>query len=279
MDHPELTADEVRRASFRSQIGGFAKRPVRDLLARVAVEIEAGRSPAQLTVTSVELPVKLRGYRIDDVTDLLTRLGITVQADPGLRGVNPKPARPGVSPLTSPTLMRDNFSGHVLDADDSLLGGVRGSSKGQVLDDPEGRTLLQMRPSTKKGDGWVVADAAGAEIGRIVNQSRAVGPNRRRYDLQAGATVIGRCGTRVLGNLMFIEDEAGTEIAVGKHRERLLGERRKDGVFLDTVWTLHQPLGEPLRSLAVCAVLLTESLFPPSTGGDGGTAASVGTGQ
>jgi DivIVA domain-containing protein len=71
-----VTADEVRRATFRDKLRGYAPADVDPLLEEIAKNLDAGRSIAELVHQARLRPfhTKFRGYHPADVDAFLRRL-------------------------------------------------------------------------------------------------------------------------------------------------------------------------------------------------------------
>lgn len=233
-----VTGDEVRRAKFRSELGGYQKSAVRDLMQRIANAIEAGESPG--TLANSELPVVLRGYRLNDVQELLDEI----------RRLDPQPAptrqpdqRSPYQLFTTPTILVRRRPG-VFDEDGSLLATWREDTDNwSVVSDLHRQPLLWFRAPDATERDWIVADARRIEIGRIV-------PARmRRFELTAGGSVIGHCKP-VLGVLVpQVIDAEGRRVAIINHGE---------------VFRLELPIGQPLHSLVLCVALNYRTLYQPT---------------
>ena len=130
------------------------------------------------------------------------------------------------------------------------------------LTDPTGQVLLQIsRPATVWKSTVVVADGAGNEIGKLV-QENAVG--KIRFRLEAGGEPVGMLKAENWRAWDFsIEDGSGTEVArVTKKWEGLSA-----AMFTTAdryVVQLHRPLEEPLRSLVVAAAVTVDTVLKQS---------------
>lgn len=237
-----ITAAEVRQAKFRSQIGGYQKAAVRDLMQRIADAIDAGESPG--TLANAELPVVTRGYRLTEVQELLDRVRQLDPDDPQPAPTRPPERHSTYELFTTPSILVRPRPG-VYDADGGLLAVWRQDTGGwSVVSNLNRQPLLWFRPPGDDEPEWIVADAHRNEIGRIV-------PKRlRRYELRAGETTVGQCKP-VLGLLVpRVTDADGRRVAA------VQGQEGK------TVIDLNLPIGQPLHSLVLCVAINYKVLYP-----------------
>jgi uncharacterized protein YxjI len=126
----------------------------------------------------------------------------------------------------------------------------------EVLD-ADGNVMLQLtRPAKAIKSKVVVADGAGTEIGRIVQETTV---RKVRFDLEAGGRSIGRIQAEDRSRWDFtIFDEAGSEIGrVVKSFEGLAKAvlRGSDSYVV----AMHRPLEDPLRQLVIASAVCIDT--------------------
>ena len=133
--------------------------------------------------------------------------------------------------------------------------------------DMAGRTLLSVtRPAKVFKSKVVVADPAGNELGRIV-QENMVG--KIRFGLEAGGRTIGSINAENWRAWNFnIKDDTGTEVA----RITKTWEGMAKTMFTTAdnyVVQIHRPLEDPLRTLVVAAALSVDTALKQDQRGFG----------
>jgi DivIVA domain-containing protein len=69
-----MMADEVRQIEFHQRVRGYRVEDVDNFLAKLVIELEAGRPIGELCV-SAKLRQNLRGYDIEEVDRFLAQAG------------------------------------------------------------------------------------------------------------------------------------------------------------------------------------------------------------
>lgn len=131
--------------------------------------------------------------------------------------------------------------------------------------DPAGRTLLRLtRPAKVFKSTVVVTDAAGTELGRIV-QRNVFG--KIRFDLEADGQTVGGLNAENWRAWDFhIVDHTGGEIA----RVKKTWEGLAKTLFTTAdnyVVRIHRPLADPLRALVVAAALAIDTALKQDSRG------------
>ena len=133
------------------------------------------------------------------------------------------------------------------------------------ITEPSGNVLLRLtRPAKMFKSTIVVADGAGSEIGRIV-QENVFG--KIRFDLQAGGATIGAIKAENWRAWNFrIEDAAGTEVAhITKTWEGLA--KQMFTTADNYVVQLHHQLPQPLLTLVVASALSVDTALKQDSRG------------
>ncbi|MEA2555542.1 MAG: hypothetical protein QOI60_873 [Actinomycetota bacterium] len=126
----------------------------------------------------------------------------------------------------------------------------------EIVDGSGGLLLTMTRPAKVFKSTMVVTDAAGAEVGRIV-QENMIG--KIRFRLEAGGTSVGSINAENWRAWNFnIKDEAGEEIArITKTFEGIARTLFTTADFY--VVHLHRQLADPLRQLVVAAAVSVDT--------------------
>jgi uncharacterized protein YxjI len=135
------------------------------------------------------------------------------------------------------------------------------------ITDPAGNVVLQLtRPAKLVKSRVVVSDAAGGEVGAIV-QKNAIG--KIRFDLEAHGQVVGSLNAENWRAWNFnVQDPNGTELA----RITKTWEGLAKTMFTSAdnyVVQIHYTLPEPLRSLVVAAALAVDTALKQDSRGLG----------
>ncbi len=136
-----------------------------------------------------------------------------------------------------------------------------------VISDPTGATVLQLtRPAKLMKSSIIVADAASAEIGRII-QDNVFG--KIHFSLQGGGYTLGSINAENWRAWNFrIEDHTGTEVA--RITKTFEGIAKTVFTTADNyVVQIHAQLPQPLLSLVVAAALSIDTALKQDSRGLG----------
>lgn len=131
--------------------------------------------------------------------------------------------------------------------------------------DLTGRTLLRItRPAKLIKSTVIIEDAAGNEIGRIVQQNMV---GKIRFDLQAGGHSVGSLNAENWRAWDFaIQDVTGTEVA--RIKKTFEGIAKTMFTTADNyVVRIHRPLQDPLRALVVASALSVDTALKQDSRG------------
>ncbi len=187
LDQADLTPAAVRDARFGYERDGYDVELVDGLLEDIANVLEEGASAADLVPTdpASQLPTRRKGYRRDQVTDLLGRV----------RLLGPVPQHSiGPTVLTSHKLVIRGPA--ILGPDGTRLGRIEhfeGGSK--VVYDAARRVVLEAHRGRRFSRAWIVNEPAGRTIGRVVVRIEVISNELRRATLYSGDELVG--GVRV----------------------------------------------------------------------------------
>lgn len=262
MDQADLTPDAVREARFGYERDGYEVEVVGGLLEDIANVLDEGASAADLVPTdpAAQLPTRRRGYRRDQVTDLLERV----------RLMGPAPERSiGPTMLTSPKLVIRGPA--ILGPDGTRLGRIEhfeGGSK--TVYDATRRVVLEANRGRRFSRAWIVSEPAGRTIGRVSVRIEVISHELRRASLYTGDELVGRVRVQRPSLALrvrhwadppprryLVSDPAGNEMA------RITSSTgRGTRITLD----VHQALPEPVRRLLVFLAAVPAQPVPHQPG-------------
>jgi uncharacterized protein YxjI len=131
--------------------------------------------------------------------------------------------------------------------------------------DTTGATVLRItRPAKLIKSTVIVEDAAGRELGRLIQQNVF---GKIRFDMQADGGVVGSLNAENWRAWDFsIQDQSGTEVA--RVKKTFEGLARAVFTTADNyVVRVHTPLTDPLRSLVVAAALCIDTALKQDSKG------------